>query len=117
MISELSGVEAREHLQRFITESITVEAFFAGNGIDASVVGLLRLNPDGQYCVSQTGTSGAHLSVSPKNFSAGKFADKSSLPELSPLGVLAPFDEFSSALTFKMKDDSVFSFFVIAKAN
>ena len=117
MISELSAVEAREHLHRFITESIKVEAFFAGNGIDASVVGLLRLNPDGQYCVKQAGASGAHLSVNPKNFSAGKFADKSSVPELSPLGVLVPLDEFSSALTFKMKDDSVFSLFEIAKAN
>jgi hypothetical protein len=117
MISELSGVEAREHLHRFIAESTKLEAFFVGNGVDASVVGVLRLNPDGQYCVSETATSGAHISVNPKNFSAGKFADKSSLPELFPLGVLVPIDEFSSALTFKMKDGSVLSFFEIAKAN
>ena len=58
MISDLSGPDAKVALQRLITESRKVEAFFLGDGIDASASGLLRLQPDGQYCVSDTDALG-----------------------------------------------------------
>jgi len=117
MISELSGEESKQSLHRLISASSKVEAWYVGKGIDAAVVGVLRLNPDGQYCVSETETSGPHISIDPRNFSAGKFADKASTPDFSPPGILTGSEPFASALMFKLKDGSLFTLFEIGKAN
>jgi hypothetical protein len=117
MISDVSGIEAKTLLDKLITESVKVEAWFVGSAVDAHVCGILRLNPDGQYCVSETETSGAHLSVNASNFAAGKYADKSSVPDFSPPRRLTDTAVLSSALMFKLKDGSIFTLFEIAKAN
>jgi hypothetical protein len=117
MISDLSGDEAKKSLEELISQSTKVEAWYVGNGIDAAVVGVLRQNPDGQYCVSETEISGPHISINPHNFSAGKFADKASTPDFSPAGILTTSEPFASALMFKLKDGSLFTVFEIAKTN
>jgi hypothetical protein len=118
MISDLSGAQGKAALQRLITESIKVEAFFLSNGIDASASGLLRLEPSGQYCIADPSVlAGAHISFDPRTIAWGKHSDKSSLPELSPPGMLIPTKEFSSALLFKFKDGSLLALFEVGKAN
>lgn len=65
MVSELSGEEAKALVQALITASTTVEAWYIGNGIDTAVVGVVRMKPDGQYCVSQAEASVPHISIDP----------------------------------------------------
>jgi hypothetical protein len=110
MISDLSGDEARTSMDRFVEASTAVEAWFAGNGISVIVPGILRVRPDGQYCVSKVEGNGPQLAVNPTDLAACKYCDKASIPDFSP-GVLTSITEFSSALLFKLKDGSVFTVF------
>jgi hypothetical protein len=117
MISDLSADDAEAALQKLVTSSVRVQAWFVGAGVNASTLGRVWLESDGRFWVTDKQDDSPFVSVDPTAFAACKRADRVSLPEFSPPGVLMPTGTFSSALMFKLKDGSLFSIFEFGRAN
>jgi hypothetical protein len=107
-------------MNRLVESATAVEAWFAGNGVDVIIPGILRSDPGGRYRVSKADGPGPQLAVDPKYFAGCKYVDKASIPDFSQ-GVLTSIAEFSSALVFKVvfkvKDGSVFTIFEVTRPN
>jgi hypothetical protein len=117
MISDLSSHDAKAAMQKLVTNSTRVQAWYVGTDVNASAQGTVWKESDGRYWVTDKKGDSPFISVDPTAFAAGKLADKSSLPDFSPPGVLLATGIFSSALMFKLKDGSLFTIFEFDRVN
>jgi hypothetical protein len=115
--SDITPQEANDLLARLITESVKVQAIFAGRGgVSASVAGLVRVAPDGTLWVIERDEVGApHIAFDPRIAVSRKYGDtrafappdRGSFPGMPPL---------ISAICFVFPDTSQLSLFEIGSS-
>jgi hypothetical protein len=111
--SPITQEEANDLLHKLITESTKVQAVFvSGSGVTATVPGLLKRRPEGDFVVFEREEPGTPMFIfNPSLATSLRYGDNRAFSSRPPTASL----RFTSALIFVLPDGSQVALFEIAE--